>query len=33
LNGQASSWWAWQTTAPASTSPWEPKRSDHFLEE
>jgi len=26
-------WWAWHATAPASTSPWEPKRSEHFLED
>ena len=30
-NGPASSWWAWHATGPASTSPWEPKRSEHFL--
>jgi hypothetical protein len=28
LNGPASSWWAWHATAPASTSRWEPKRSE-----
>jgi len=29
LNGPAYFYWAWHTAAPASTSPWEPKRSEY----